>query len=133
MECHGITYERIKHKSYKYRLLKSYRIFINLVGNVNTKYFSLKNGWLTVKKGYAWDGCSGPSIDTKTNMRGGLVHDTLYQMLRDGYLPQGHGHRKFADKLFKKILLQDGMFILRAEYYYFGVRKFGAKYARPTK
>ena len=90
-----------------------------------------KAGRLTLKKGYAWDGPSGPSIDTKSFMRGSLVHDACYQLMREKLLPRSR--RKPADVLLWLICLDDGMSRTRADYVYHAVRTFGASSARPRK
>ncbi len=87
------------------------------------------NGLLTIKKGYAWDGPSGPTIDTPNFMRGSLVHDVLYQLMREELIPQEH--REYADKLLHQICLEDGMSALRAWVVYQGVRLGGASSAAP--
>jgi len=81
-------------------------------------------GFLTIYQGYSWDGCSGPTIDTPSNMRGSLVHDVLYQLMRSGKL--NREYRKYADLLFKNICLDDGMDRIRAFYYHQAVRWFAA-------
>ena len=63
-------------------------------------------GKLTVLSGFCWDGVSGPCIDRKTNMRGGLFHDALYQLMRMGKL--NHSYWKEADRVFGKIIREDG-------------------------
>jgi hypothetical protein len=90
-----------------------------------------KTGRLALKKGYAWDGPSGPSIDTKNFMRGSLVHDACYQLMRERLLPQSR--RKPADVLLWLICLADGMSRARADYVFHAVRAFGARSARPRK
>jgi hypothetical protein len=40
-------------------------------------------------KGYAWNGPSGPTLDTRNFMRGSLVHDALYQLMREGRMDNG--------------------------------------------
>jgi len=135
-KCHGICFKRIKNPKYKYELLKNYRVFVNIAGSINTKYLKLKNGWLTLSKGYRWDGCSGPSWDgfilgklvNSCSMRGGLVHDGLYQLFRMKKLSRKL--RKFADKLFYKILRADGMTLIRAKVYYYSVRGFAGYAAK---
>lgn len=87
------------------------------------------NGLLTIKKGYAWDGPSGPTIDTPNFMRGSLVHDALYQAMREQLIPQEH--REYADKLLHKICLEDGMSSIRAWMVYQAVRLGGASSAAP--
>ena len=85
---------------------------------------------LSIKAGYAWDGASGPTVDTEATMRPALVHDALYQLIRLGVLPPGS--RKEADKLFRRLLKEDGMTFFRRWYFYRAVRWFGASSARPS-
>jgi len=86
-------------------------------------------GKLIIRKGYSWDGPSGPTIDTKNFMRGSLVHDALYQLIREHVLPKDT--RKRADEILKEICLQDGMSKFRAWYVYKAVRIAGASSAKP--
>ena len=86
---------------------------------------------LIIKKGYTWDGPSGPTIDTDTFMRGSLVHDALYQLIREGYLPQGV--KSWADRRLRKICLEDGMSRIRAAYVYRSVELFGHSSCNPEK
>lgn len=75
-------------------------------------------------KNYAWDGPSGPTIDTKNSMRAALIHDILYQAIREKELPKKC--RAKADKLFLELLKEDGMFCIRRWIWYLSVRAFGA-------
>ena len=89
----------------------------------------LPSGELMVMKGYAWDGPSGPSIDTENFMRGSLFRDALYQMLREGVLPNPADlNRAIADILLYDICREDGMCEFRAWYVWKCVR-IGAKKA----
>lgn len=124
--------EMIRYKKgYKYQLAEDYTLLVPIKPSykINSEYIHLIDGVLTIKKGYAWDGCSGPTADDRTNMRGSLVHDALYQLLRMGLLDPPC--REIADDLFYRILLEDGMSKLRAKYYHFAVRKFGSPSASP--
>ena len=38
---------------------------------------------LYISKGYSWDGPSGPAIDTPDWIKASLVHDALYQLIRE--------------------------------------------------
>lgn len=96
-------------------------------GDIETEFLYLSGRKLDIGKGYAWDGASGPTWDDKTNMQAALVHDALYQLLREGLLPATL--RKEADLLFYRMLREDGMGRIRAWYYYQAVRIFGAKAA----
>ena len=118
-------------KGYKYQLVKQYQVKVVLLGyNIDTQYIRLtEDGLLTICRGYAWDGPSGPTIDTKNFMRGSLVHDALYQLLREGHISQ---HERFiVDKILQYICLQDGMSETRAWWVYTGVDKFAAAAASP--
>lgn len=86
------------------------------------------DGLLELKNGYAWDGPSGPSIDTKTFMRGSLVHDALYQLMRAGELDADEW-RKPADVELKRICREDGMNPLRAGWVFLAVHWFAKKAA----
>jgi len=83
------------------------------------------NGTLIIKKGYFWDGCSGPTIDTDTNQRGGLVHDSIYQLMHYKLIKKNYKNRSLTDELFYQLLIKDGMTPFRAKYFWCGVRGFG--------
>lgn len=131
----------IEYKSgYKYQLARNYRILVPISGPISQGPIKLsKAGWLTIKKGYAWDGPSGPAIDTKNFMRGSLVHDALYQLMREGRLGWRTGpketdidheaYRKVADQLLRDICREDGMSWIRAWWVYRAVRTFAARAA----
>ena len=89
-----------------------------------TDYLLLHEGNLIIKKGYAWDGPSGPTIDTKNFMRGSLVHDALYQLMRMGLL-SSKLDRKAADNELRRLCREDGMSSIRAWWVYRSVRRFG--------
>lgn len=88
-----------------------------------------RGGVLTVRAGYLWDGPSGPAFDTSSAMRGSLVHDALYQLIREGALPPSWRMR--ADKVLWLICLEDGMDRNRADRFRSAVRLFGGWFATP--
>lgn len=120
--------KQIKYKAgYKYQLVERYEVTVQVFPRapIDTDYLALTlDGRLTVKKGYAWDGPSGLTIDTKNFMRGSLVHDALYQLMRNGFISRKRW-RKAADKELRKICLEDGMSRVRAWWVYRAVRLFG--------
>ena len=123
-------YKCIHHEKHKYELLRDVYSWCELGEHAfSSEFMTLKrDGTLIVKKGYRWDGCSGPTWDTDNTMYGGLIHDVLYQAMREGFL---HGiHRKTVDLLFYSLLREDGMSWFRANYYYYGVRTMGKQYAK---
>lgn len=125
----------IKYKGgYKYQLAKNYRVKVGIIGNT-IKQGPIKltrGGWLTIRKGYAWDGPSGPAIDTKNFMRGSLVHDALYQLMRLGRL-DADTDRDPADRILQQMCIQDGMWRFRAWWIYLALRFFGAPAAKNKK
>lgn len=126
-----INYRKLKR--YKYQLLTSYKKLIDIsypmvVYKTEYNWVSLRNSTIYVKKGYCWDGPSGPTIDTENFMRGSLVHDALYQLFREN--PHiAKEHRDAADRLLQTICIEDGMSKFRAAWVYWGVHTFGAKSA----
>ena len=75
-----------KRRKYKYNLhsVCTYHTGIKVEKEHKSAFIEIgTDGLLTIRKGYAWDGPSGPTIDTKDFMRGSLVHDALYQLLRE--------------------------------------------------
>ncbi len=152
---------------YKYRVWTEESVCINMrfdepiIGN---RYFKLYVGndahpgqtLLSVKEDYMWDGPSGPTIDDRTNMRASLVHDVLYQAMREGLIDRSY--RKAADQELRRLMIKDGLAWLkkpinpkdkknpkknrdtalnrawvraRAQGYYLAVRTFGAKTSLP--
>lgn len=126
--------------NWKYRLSedRSYETGLELSSRITTEFVDLSpTGKLTLRKGYAWDGASGPAIDTSDFMRGSAFHDAFYQLMREGLLPRTY--RKFADQLMRRINREDGMGSegrwyqrlwgkFRLRYTYWGVRIFGAEH-----
>lgn len=120
-------------EGYKYVLTESYtlRTPITPTIDINTQFLSLRrDGTLTIRAGYAWDGPSGPAIDTRNFMRGSLVHDAFYQLMREGWLfPKKW--RGPADELLREICREDGMSAVRAWWVYTAVKTFARRAASP--
>ena len=128
MEC--ISYK----EGYKYQLKEPYETNINIKpdNSITTDYIDLSTeGKLVIKKGYAWDGPSGPTFDTHNFMRGSLVNDALYQLMREEYLDKDQ-YREPADRLLQKMCKEDGMSSLRAWWVYQGVHIGGDPSADPA-
>lgn len=117
---------------YKYQLTRDAWFETQIKGYcVETRYISLAiDGTLCAKIGYAWDGPSGPTVDTKDSMRGSLVHDVLYQLMREEYIPATC--RPLADKELERRCEDDGMWAVRAEAWYLAVRLIAAGAADPA-
>ena len=111
---------------YKYQLCAAFVIGVAIRPPVavRNQFIELTpDGTLTILSGYAWDGPSGPTFDTRNFMRGSLVHDALYQLIGDGLLPLSD--RAAADLELRRICLEDGMSAIRAWWVYRAVRIFG--------
>ena len=120
MAKHQISYK----SGYKYQLVEEYQVEISVTPekNIQTNYIDLTTeGLLTIKNGYAWDGPSGPTIDTPNFMRGSLVHDALYQLIRNKLIDK-EKWRKKADGDLKRMCVEDGMSRIRAWWVHEAVR-----------
>ena len=125
-----ITYK--KRRKYKYTLEEDHSRQTDVKVPENADLCLVKidiTGFLQIKKGYAWDGPSGPTFDTKNFMRGSLVHDALYQLMREGKIDQNQKLR--ADEILREICIEDGMSKIRAWWVYVGVKWFGAGSTKP--
>jgi len=127
-----IHYQRLR--GWKYRTVKEYRVQTTIKPGAEIRssgdYACLRsNGLLTIKKGYAWDGPSGPTFDTPSFMRGSLVHDSLYQLMREDILALSW--RRDVDELLREHCIEDGMYRWRARYVFWGVSAFGERSAKP--
>lgn len=89
------------------------------------------DGHMVIRANYAWDGPSGPTIDTKTFMRGSLIHDALYQLIREGQLKDYH--RLEADQILRAICREDGMNWVRAAWVFHSLRLAGGLAARARR
>lgn len=98
--------------------------------DIDTQFIRLDVlGNLLVRAGYAWDGPSGPTLDTPDSMTASLAHDALYQLFREHRLDPAVW-RDDADRLLRTLCLKNGMSHARAEVWYIGVRLGAADAAR---
>lgn len=117
---------------YKYQLHSDYEVKVKVTSPglpIDVGYLRLTcNGELLIRRGYAWDGPSGVTVDTLNFMRGSLVHDALYQLMRQQLISKAMW-RDVADRELQRICIEDGMSKARASYVYWAVRLFGNKAA----
>lgn len=121
-------------KGYKYQLAKSYALKLPqiLEQSVNSDFIQLyPEGHLVIQKGYAWDGASGPAPDTPSLMRATLIHDALYQLMREEHI-SADKFRKTADRLLYRQSIEDGLWPAFAALVYLSVRVFGNPSADPA-
>jgi len=119
---------------YKYQLAKDEQFqtgFRPPVDIYTTRIWLTAKGLLTVLEGYAWDGVSGPVIDRKTNMHGGLKHDALYELMRKGLLDYNLWRQ--ADYEFAKELEKHGAWQITIKIDMAGLKISNGKYAHPDQ
>ncbi len=107
----------------------------------DTKYFSLtEDGIITAHVLYAWDGCSGPTVDDDDKRAGeegdgsktavpSLWHDVKYQMMRMFLIPESM--KEIADQEFHDDLVARKFNHLRADIWHLGVHFGGASSCKP--
>lgn len=116
------------HRIYKYRIDESKSFSTLVVG----QYAAVKGDWvvlredgmLSFKKGYAYDGPSGPTKDTPDSMAPSLVHDGLYQLMGDSLISV-RKNRLLADKTFRNMLKENKMSWFKRQVWYLAVRGLG--------
>jgi len=121
-----ITYRN----GWKYQLVKSTEQLLTFASgkDIVTEYVHFyKTGLLWLREGYAWDGPSVSTIGDYTNMRGSVMHDAIYQLMRLGLLHSKY--RDMADREFRSMCRKDGICSSRADMYFDDVHLFGGLYA----
>ena len=126
---HRICYS----SGYKYQIRNDYIFRLPLYYPRDVVYegdfLSVKNGYCTIHKGYAGDGPSGPTFDTKSFMRAAWQHDAIYQLIRMKVFPKEC--RDMADRQLVATCELDGMRWFRRKWVYFGLKYFGSAAAKP--
>jgi len=127
-----VTDEIYYRSGYKYQITRDYYGILNqeleYKGVFEDDFLIVSGRDLIIKKHYASDGPSGPTIDTKTFMRGAFRHDAGYQLTRLGVYPESS--RKLWDEQLRQDCKNDGMMNARAQWVYAGVRIGGGSSAR---
>ena len=119
-------------EGWKYRLEAQYEDVIPLrpPKDIKTDFVALlHNGYFVIRKGYSWDGPSGPAIDTANFMRGSMAHDALYSLMRSGHLARSFKDQ--ADVLLRVMCIEDGMSAVRAWWVYAAVKTFAKRATTP--
>lgn len=127
----------IKYREgYKYQLAEEYVRSTGLIGVkkvLSTPFMDLwPDGRLVLKKGYSWDGASGPTWDTRNCLEPSLVHDALYQLMAEGLLAEDY-YRLPADKLLEDMLKESGMAWWRRKLWFRAVRVAGRSVKKEIK
>ena len=123
-------------EGYKYKLVEEEAIFTPFCPpkDIRTELIDFlkagDGGVLIVRKHYAWDGASGPTIDTKNSMTPSLMHDAMYQLMREGLLDPKE-YKEPADKLLQSMCQDRGMSPLRAWGWYRSLHRWGGSSTLP--
>jgi hypothetical protein len=111
-------------EGFNFQLENDYTVRINIsTQECQSAFITLDtSGVLTIKKGYAWNGLTGPTIQTINGLRASLIHDALYQLMEESSLDRVY--RINADIEFRNACLEDGMWKIRAWTYFYCLRWF---------
>ena len=91
-----------KKKKWKYKVYEDCEFTLNRhFPKVEHPFFTINKNKMIVKKGYTWDGPSGPVIDTKKLILVSLPHDVFYQSIRENLLDECW--KNDADKEFEEM------------------------------
>lgn len=117
---------KYRKRNWKYQLVEretfQTRIYPDQV--LKTEWITLHpDGALVLEPDYAWDGASGPTIDSDSTMRGSAVHDALYQLMKLGLLDLKWF--KPSNRELLRWLKKDGMWFMRRRAWYRAVQQFG--------
>lgn len=94
-----------------------------------TEFYSLfPSGLLVAHVGCAWDGSSGPTIDSRKDKIASLVHDIFYWMMQSGEL--SWEHKDAADRLYRFLCVAGGMSRFRSWLRYRALRRAGGKFTK---
>ena len=88
------------------------------------------DGRLDISEGYVWDGVSG-GPNKKSWLKASLLHDALYQLMRERQIP--HATWRRADMEYGAKLKKDGAWQATISMQLWILKKTGGKHARPSK
>ena len=117
------TWKLINAENYTFHL-RGERFFVSKVRFPNSENVEY---WLTIKKGYAWDGATGVP-DVKSIIKPSCIHDCFFQMMREGLLyPSAF---KEINKKMRNDCLDSGMNSFFAWTVEKGINALGKKYIK---
>ena len=118
-------------KGYKYQVAEDVLFFTQIRGyNIITKRIELHpDGILIIREGYACDGPSGPTVDRTENMSAAVLHDALYQLMRQELLR--HLHWPEADAEYGKQMKKCGAWGITVKINLLGLKFMKGKCALP--
>lgn len=118
-------------KGYKYQLAETEIVQTPLLGyDIDIHLIRLTtDGLLTTQADFAWDGASGPTLDTDDTYTPSLVHDVFAKLIRLKLLPRSCV--KTINKFLNKMLKDRGMNWFRRRYWMIGLWLTGGSFADP--
>jgi hypothetical protein len=115
----------------KYRLDEPYRLKVQLDSpNMVCRHVSYTDGELLIDREFVWDGMTGMVYNEDAVIRGSLVHDAIYHLMRECNMKASN--EKIADELLYKIVVEDGVSWLYAQFIWYYVKYLG-KYGRDPR
>lgn len=126
-------------KGYKYILESIERVKVQLPDSKGNRFIKIKEGVLTIRKNYAWDGSSVPLKKwfkwiydaDRYCKKASLTHDALCQLMREGLLDRKY--KEYIDGLYRDMCILGGMGKRQANLRYKFLRRFGDPYIQPEK
>jgi hypothetical protein len=102
-----------------------FKLDLELPKVIDTEYIHVdKQGRVTVKIGFMWNGADGPTFDTPDSIPGSLGHDIGYWLMRECHLPI-YIAKPIVDRWFYERLQKDGMWQPRAHTWWVAVQQLG--------
>lgn len=88
------------------------------------------DGKMIIYSRYAWDGATG-GVNFKGNRLAVLVHDAIYQLIREGLIDVSL--KAQSDKDLRDMMISEGSWRFVANFFYFCVSRFGNAFATKKK
>lgn len=88
---------------------------------IRTSYCTFyDNGDLHIKRGFLWS-ANFPAINTENTKPASLLHDCIYNLIKDGFLPR-EPYREHGDRLLYDVLIECNVLQYRAFAWYKAVQ-----------
>jgi hypothetical protein len=104
------------------------------LGIITHPYFRVRGKVAYIRQFYYWDGATGV-LDTEKIMTPSLIHDMLFQAMRENLIPAEFTREEFfelANKEFRDQYLANDGYKWYSKTIYWGVSKFGWKHSKST-
>jgi hypothetical protein len=134
-----------RNQNYKYELAEMVGIKVDFLPSKlqcrAAGYIDIENRFITIKKGYAWDGSSIPGKAFMRKVTFGkydpdkhcknasLVHDAFYQLMRSNQLSRSY--KPMIDRLYERMCIAGGMGKRQAAWRHWAVKTFGHRTLKP--